>query len=148
MKPFVFELEDVLSIRKFEQDQAQIELGKAVSEETKIQNDLETIANQNVAAKQQLKGQTDFSLIAQGEQYFQFLKLQQEHLLEELAQAKIVTDAKREVFKKAMQKVQSLEKLKEEQKKIYAKEEDKENEDIVDEVMSAKMSRINKKVHQ
>lgn len=141
MKPFVFELEDVLSLRKFEQDQAQIELGKAVSEETRIQNDLNTLAMQNVAAKKELKGSTDFFQITQGQQYFSFLKLQQESLLEDLAQAKIVTDAKREIFKKAMQKVQSLEKLKEEQKKIYAKEEDKENEDIVDEVMSAKISR-------
>ncbi|MBQ0003785.1 MAG: flagellar export protein FliJ [Treponema sp.] len=141
MKPFVFELEDVLSLRKFEQDQAQIELGKAVSEETRIQNDLNTLAMQNVAAKKELKGSTDFFQITQGQQYFSFLKLQQESLLEDLAQAKILTDAKREIFKKAMQKVQSLEKLKEEQKKIYAKEEDKENEDIVDEVMSAKISR-------
>ena len=141
MKPFVFELEDVLSLRKFEQDQAQIELGKAVSEETRIQNDLETIAMQKLTAKKESEGVKDFSLIIQSRQYFQLLKLQQEHLLEELAEAKIVTEAKREVFKKAMQKVQSLEKLKEEQKKNYAKEEDKENEDIVDEVMSARNSR-------
>lgn len=140
MKPFKFELEDVLSLRKFEQEQAQIELGKAVSEETRIQNDLQTLALQHTKAKGELKGVTDFSLITQGQQFFLFLKLQENKLLEDLAQAKIITDSKREVFKKCLQKTQSLEKLKEKQKELYSKEEEKENEEIVDETISARVA--------
>ena len=140
MKPFKFELEDVLSLRKFEQEQAQIELGKAVSEETRIQNDLQTLALQHTKAKGELKGVTDFSLITQGQQFFLFLKMQENKLLEDLAQAKIITDAKREVFKKCLQKTQSLEKLKEKQKELYSKEEEKENEEIIGETISARVA--------
>ncbi|MBP5402377.1 MAG: flagellar export protein FliJ [Treponema sp.] len=138
MKPFKFELEDVLSLRKFEQEQAQIELGKAVSEETKIQNNLKLLAVQHAKAKQDVRGRTDFSVISQGQQYFSFLKLQEEKLLEDLAEAKLVTEAKREVFRKCLQKTQSLEKLKEKQKEIYTKAEEKEMEEAIDETISAR----------
>ena len=38
MKKFQFELEEILNIRKFEQQQAEIELGKALASENEIQN--------------------------------------------------------------------------------------------------------------
>ena len=98
MKKFKFELEDVLSLRKFQQEQAQIELGKAVAEEVKIQDNLNLIAMQHVEAKKNLAGSTDFAAIIKGQQYFSFLKKQKEKLLEDLAAAKMFTETKREVF--------------------------------------------------
>ena len=41
MKKFNFQLEDILSIKKFQQEQAEIELGIALGEEQKINNKLE-----------------------------------------------------------------------------------------------------------
>ena len=77
MKKFKFELEDVLSLRKFQQEQAQIELGKAVAEETKIQDNLNLLALQHAEAKKSLSGSTDFNAITTGPSYFSFLKLKE-----------------------------------------------------------------------
>ena len=41
MKKFVFELEDILQFRKFEQEQAEIALAKALSDEREIQEKIE-----------------------------------------------------------------------------------------------------------
>ena len=132
MKKFVFELEQLLNLRKYEQDQAQIELGKAVQAEQQIQDGLDQLAQQYVATKRLSAGQTDFGAISQTQQFYQFIKQQQEKLMEDIAKAKIVTDQKRALFNEAMQKHESIKKLKErqfaafkdEQKKIEAKATD------------------------
>lgn len=138
MKKFTFELEDLLSLRKFEQEQAQIELGKAVSEEVQIQDNLDSIAVQHSTAKKSLEGLTDFESIFNGQQYFSFLRSQEEKLLEDLANAKVVTEAKREIFKTAFQKTESLNKLKEKQKEIHQDLVNKEEEDMVDDIINSK----------
>ncbi len=137
MKSFKFELEDVLSLRKFQQEEAQIELGKAVAEEVKIQDGLNTIAMQHAEAKKAVKGLTDFAAISQGQQYFTFLKLQEEKLLEDLAAAKIFTEQKREIFKAALQKTESLNKLKEKKLEEYNALVEKEEEDTADDIVTA-----------
>ncbi|WP_318664203.1 flagellar export protein FliJ [Treponema sp.] len=138
MKKFKFELEDVLSLRKFQQEQAQIELGKAVAEEVKIQDNLNLIAMQHVEAKKNLAGSTDFAAIINGQQYFSFLKKQEEKLLEDLAAAKMFTETKREVFKECLQKTESLNKLKEKQLAEFKELEAKEEEDMVDDMVTSR----------
>ena len=49
MKKFKFELEDILKFRKFEQHQAEVELGKALAEEQEIQSNLDNLAQQKYA---------------------------------------------------------------------------------------------------
>lgn len=141
MKKFKFELEDVLSLRKFQQEQAQIELGKAVAEETKIQDNLNLLALQHAEAKKALSGSTDFNAITNGQSYFSFLKLQEEKLLEDLAAAKIFTEIKREAFKEALQKTESLNKLKEKQLSDYKELEAKEEEDTIDDMVTARFNK-------
>lgn len=141
MKKFKFELEDVLSLRKFQQEQAQIELGKAVAEETKIQDNLNLLALQHAEAKKALSGSTDFNAITNGQSYFSFLKLQEEKLLEDLAAAKIFTEIKREAFKEALQKTESLNKLKEKQLSDYKELEAKEEEDNIDDMVTARFNK-------
>ena len=141
MKKFKFELEDVLSLRKFQQEQAQIELGKAVAEETKIQDNLNLLALQHAEAKKALSGSTDFNAITNGQSYFSFLKLQEEKLLEDLATAKIFTETKREAFKEALQKTESLNKLKEKQLSDYKELEAKEEEDTIDDMVTARFNK-------
>ena len=48
MKKFKFELEDILKFRKFEQHQAEVELGKALAVEQEIQSNLDNLAQQNM----------------------------------------------------------------------------------------------------
>ncbi|WP_191013617.1 flagellar export protein FliJ [Treponema zioleckii] len=104
MKKFYFGLQKVLDFRDFEKKQAQVELGKAVAEETKIQNSLNEIANARVASVKQANEMHDISSLYNVNQYFRFLDYQKEILLDDLAKAKIVTDQKREVMREAMKK--------------------------------------------
>ena len=134
MKKFKFELESLLSLRKYEQEQAQIELGKAVSAETKIQADLDTLAEQYATVKKLGEGERDFAKIAEAQQFYSFVKYQQEQLFAQMAQAKLVTEEKRAAFNAAMQKTESLKKLRErkfeEHKAAQKKEEAKFLDDI------------------
>ena len=135
MKKFQFELEEILNIRKFEQQQAEIELGKALASENEIQSKLNALAMQQVSVQKQMSGSTDFYDITNANQFYAFVRNQSECLLNELAKAKLISDEKRRILKEAMQKVDSLEKLKEQQLEEYKAalihEEDNELDDIV-----------------
>lgn len=141
MKKFSFELEDLLRLRKFQQEQAQTELGKAVAEETKIQDGLNVLAWQHAKVKKEMSGSTDFFSISQSQKYYSFLKLQEEKLLEDLAAAKTVTESKREIFKEALQKTESLKKLKDKKKEEYRMQEQKEEEDTVDDIATSRFGK-------
>ena len=138
MKKFVFELEQLLNLRKYEQDQAQIELGKAVQVEQKIQDGLDTLAQQYVATKELTKGQTDFGQIAKTQQFYNFIKQQKEKLFDDMAKAKIVTEEKRAVFNVAMQKHESIKKLKERQYEAFKDEQKKAEAKALDDIVAFK----------
>lgn len=138
MKKFVFELEQLLNLRKYEQDQAQIELGKAIQVEQQIQDGLDTLAQQYVATKKMTSGQSDFAAIAKTQQFYQFIKQQQEKLMNDMASAKIVTEEKRALFNAAMQKHESLKKLKERQFAIFKEEQKKAEAKALDDIVTSK----------
>lgn len=138
MKKFVFELEQLLNLRKNEQDQAQIELGKAVQVEQQIQAALDTLARQYAAAKKAASGQTDFTVIAQSQQFYRYIKQEEERLFKEMAQAKLVTDEKRAAFNAAMQKHESIKKLKERQYEAFRSEQKKLEAKALDDIVTAK----------
>lgn len=141
MKKFKFELEDILSLRKFEQEQTQIELGKAVAEAQAIQDKLNMIAMQHSDIVKNTSGSVDFSVIANRQNYISFLNKQRDYLLEELARAKLITEAKREIFQKALQKTQALSKLKDKQLELYKVQEGIEEDNLVDDIVTANASR-------
>ncbi len=135
MKKFVFELQDILDIRKFEQQQAELALAKALAEENRIQNELNAIAAKKVSVSKSMKGNTDFTDIVNTQNFFELLRTRSESLLEELTKAKLVTTEKRNILKKAMQKTDALQQLKDSQYEEYKAEarraEMKEINDIV-----------------
>ena len=128
-------MQKILELREFEKKQAEQELGKAVAEETKIQNTLDLIAQQRIASAQSVKGVTDLYVLVGAENHVKFLDSKTEELLQQLTEAKLVTEQKREAMKKAMQNVSVLEKLRdarkaewqEEVKRAEAKEIDDSN---------------------
>ena len=138
MKKFVFELEQLLNLRKYEQDQAQIELGKAVQVEQQIQDGLDTLAQQYVATKKMTSGQSDFVALAKTQQFYNFIKQQQEKLMRDMASAKIVTEEKRALFNAAMQKHESLKKLKEKQYEAFSSDQKKLEAKALDDIVTAK----------
>lgn len=134
MRAFSFSLGDVLEFRKFEQKQAEIELGKALSSENEIQKKLDALALQKITVQKNVRDSKDFSEIAGASAYFDFIKREIESLFEKMAEARLLTEKRREELKLAMQKVDSLENLKEnelsEYKRMALNEEDTENDDI------------------
>lgn len=134
MRAFSFSLGDVLEFRKFEQKQAEIELGKALSSENEIQKKLDALALQKITVQKNVRDSKDFSEIAGASAYFDFIKRETESLFEKMAEARLLTEKRREKLKLAMQKVDSLENLKEnelsEYKRMALNEEDTENDDI------------------
>ena len=141
MKKFVFKLEDVLSIREFQQEQAEIELGKALEEERKIQEKLDAVAVQHAACVRQIDGTLDFSAIASAQQYFAMLEVQKNFLLEELTRAKLVTEQKRKILQEKMKKSASLSKLREKELVKFQKQVLDEEELAVDDVASSRYKR-------
>ena len=134
MKKFTFELEKVLEYRNFEKQQAEGELAKALAVETEINENLKLIAQNYAALKAQMKGSLNFQDVVAQSQYNNLLEYQKEELLKQLAQAKLVSEQKREVLRECMKKTTALEKLKEKQLAEWKQAADYEEAELLDEV--------------
>ena len=138
MSKFKFELQNVLEIRNFEQQQAECELAKCIAVETEINKNLEVIAMQYAALKQQMKGSLDFSDMMSQSQYSKLLDYQKEQLLTQLAQAKIETEEKRKILTECMKKTSALEKMKELQYEDFKLEMKRKENRRIEELSSIK----------
>ena len=134
MKKFSFELEKVLEYRNFEKQQAEGELAKALAVETQINENLQQIAQNYAAVKAQMKGNLNFQDVMAQSQYNNLLDYQKEELLKQLAQAKLVSEQKREVLRECMKKTTALEKLREKQLADWKAAADYEEAELLDEV--------------
>ena len=137
MKKFTFQLEKILGIRQFQQEQAELELGKALAVEQSIQNKLDAVASQHAAVVKLIDGSSDFSEISSAQQYFKLLDVQKEQLLKALAEAKIVSEQKRAILQKAMQKCSSVTKFKEKEYAVYQQETALEEETLTDDIVTS-----------
>lgn len=141
MKKFKFSLEKVLSLREFEQNQAQIELGKAQSVVNDLNNQLKYIASEIVRSNESRSTSTELNFLLSIENYVNGLNYKKEILLEELAKAQLVLEEKRAIVVEAIKKRKSLEKLKEKQLEEYKKHYNLEEEKILDEISTSKFSK-------
>jgi flagellar FliJ protein len=137
MKKFKFSLEKVLMIREFEEKEAQIELGKAISVVNELNNKLKYIALERIKSNESRANSSDLNFLMSVENYINGLDFQKEQLLEQLAQAELVVEEKRKIMIEAMQKRKALDKLKENQYKNYKKELLHEEEKILDEIKNS-----------
>ena len=138
MKKFAFSMQKILDLRIFEQRQAEIELGKANAEVARIQGELDSIAKRKVSTIKNFDTNTDFLIQAEIHSFFFMLEQKKEKFLEELATAQIAADEKREVVRKAMQKVKVLEKLKENKFLQWKKDSLKAEELAADDIVTAR----------
>ena len=138
MAKFVFELQEILDFRNFEQEQAQIELGKALAVENEINQNLNNIALQYTALKQSMKGVTDFNLVFAQNNHKKLLDYQKEELLKRLAEAKLVSEEKRKILQECMKKTSALEKLKDQQLEEYKQEHENEEKKNIEELSTIK----------
>lgn len=138
MKKFKFKMQKILDLRHFEQQQAEAELGKANAEVARIQRELDSIARKRVSTIKNYDTETDFSVVNQIQQFFTMLDLKKEEYLKEMVQAQMVADEKRAVVLECMKKTKSLEKLREKHFAAWKKEAVRQEEIMVDDVVTAK----------
>ena len=138
MKRFNFSLQKVLDFREFEKKQAEAELGKAVAEETKIQNTLEMIAQAHASSVKLADSTKDLSGMLAAQNHFRLLSQQKEEALMSLAQAQVITEEKREIMREKMKNCKVLENLREKRRDVWKKENLKEEENAIDDIVTSK----------
>ncbi len=138
MSKFKFSLEKILGIREFEEDQAKLELGKAIQETERIKRQLEYIAQQKIKTSKGFNQTINIDELQSLQLYLNGLDTQKESLLVDLAQAELVVEQKRLLLTQAMQKRKALDKLKEKQLAEFKKEEERAEENFLDDLRRAK----------
>ena len=108
MKKFKFSLEKVLSLREFEEKQAQIELGKAQSVVNDLNEQLKFIASERLKSNESRSKSSDLTFLMSIENYINGLDYKKEKLIEELVQAQIILEEKRAIVVEAIKKRKSL----------------------------------------
>ena len=141
MKKFAFPLEDVMKYREYLQNEAELALGKAMAVEHDIQMRIDEVASQYTALAAKMRGSIDFNAIARANDFYAFLDQQKTYLLEKMAEAKLVSEQKRKEMQEAMQKTESLRKLRDRQFDEYKDAEMNEANDIADDMTNARAAR-------
>ena len=134
MAKFKFSLEKILKIREFEEEQAKIELGKAIAETERLKQNLKNIAQQRVKYSREIGNSLDLAYLSSIENYIKGLDVQKENFLEQLAQAELVVEEKQKLMTEAMQRRKALDKLKEKQFNQFKYEQELAEENILDDM--------------
>jgi flagellar FliJ protein len=120
MRRFKFNLEKIMQLRKFKEEECKLALGQAVSILNLIENDIKTTAvKRHNAASQRFDNVGE---ITTWEIYIARLDQEAERLIEKAAQAQIVVEEKRALYLEAQKDLKAVEKLKEKQQKEHRKE--------------------------
>ena len=109
--------------------------------ERDIQQKLDMLAVRQVKIAAETRGSFDFQDITNAYRFSDFARAQTEYFLNEMAKARVQTDEKREVLRRAMQKTDSLERLKEAQREEYRSAEMIETDTIIDDIVTARFGR-------
>jgi flagellar FliJ protein len=135
VKRFVFKLEKILQLRKYEEEEAKIELGRALGALSAIEAQLRSLVEERVrAAADQFSPSNSAAMIYQYMFYLLRLDKMKEGLLKDAALAEQKVEEAREVFKAAFQNRQMLDKLKEKKEKEYKKAQKAEENKMTDEI--------------
>ena len=143
MKPFVFNLEKVLGLRKYREEETKIELGKAISFLADLENRIKILGQERVrAAEAQFNPENSAAQIQQYMFYLIRLDNTKEQLLEEAALAELKVEEAREVFLEASRERKVLDKLKEKRQKEYRKQMFAEETKILDDISGSAPARL------
>jgi flagellar FliJ protein len=123
MKKFTFSLEKILKLRLYAENEAKIELGRAVSSLSRIENDLEAVtAAQKSAGEKRFSGGDSLSSPRDYDNYLQRLEAEKERLLQEAAAAELAVEQSREVWLGARADIKVMENLKERKLAAYRRD--------------------------
>lgn len=143
MAKFKYDLQEILEYRNFQKDEAQAELGKALSVENEIQENLNQIAKQYLQTKKNMKDSVNIEDIFSESKFNNLLNYQKEELLKQLSSAKLVTEEKRKKLQEIIQKTTALEKLKENQYDQFVKNEEYLEAEEFDDLATLKYKKTN-----
>ncbi|MDR2344241.1 MAG: flagellar export protein FliJ [Spirochaetaceae bacterium] len=123
MKKFSFRLEKVLKLRSHTENDAKVELGRAVSELSRIESCLDAVAAaQKKTGGNRFSGGNSMPRLCNYENYLLRLEAEREQLLKEAAAAAIEVERAREVWADARAGLKVMENLKEKKHAAYRKE--------------------------
>jgi flagellar export protein FliJ len=123
MKKFAFRLEKVLKLRGHEENDAKVELGRAVSTLSQIENRLDDVAAaQKTAGEKRFSGGMSMQRLYSYENYLQRLEAEKEQLLKEATFAAAEVEKARELWTEARAGLKVMENLKEKKYAAYRKE--------------------------
>ncbi|MCR4939524.1 MAG: flagellar export protein FliJ [Treponemataceae bacterium] len=131
-------MQKVLDLREFEEDQAKNELGMAIADSERIKQELEYVALKRVENNKARAQTDDMDQIMAIERFIVRLDLRKEELLEELAEAELVIEQKRQAFAEAMKNRKVVTKLKEKKEADYKADVLKAEEAVIDDITGAK----------
>jgi flagellar FliJ protein len=135
MKPFAFKLEKLLNLRKFYEDEAKIELGRAVGVLAELEGRITALAAERVrAAAAQFRPGNSAIEIQQYMYYILRLDNTKDQLLKEAALAEMKVEEAREAFLEASRERKVLDKLKEKKQKEYHKMKLNEETKVLDDI--------------
>jgi flagellar FliJ protein len=135
VKRFVFKLEKILQLRKYEEQEAKIELGRAIGALTAIETQIRSLAEERSrTAAAQFSPSNSAAMIRQYMFYLLRLDSRKEELLKDAALAEQKAEEAREVFKTAFQNRQILDKLKEKKEKEYKEAQKAEENKMLDDI--------------
>ena len=126
MKRFNFNLEKVLELRQYREQEAKNELGRAISVLNAIENDIkENALVHGRAVQERFTSINDnngaLSMLA-WDNYILRLEQEAERLMEDAARAELVVEEKRALYLEASRELKVMEKLREKREKEYRKE--------------------------
>jgi len=136
MKKFKFNLENVLQLKKFNEEECRIALGLAISLLNEIENKIkETARKHHHAANELLKNPEQIMIWSN---YISRLEYEAEKLMEDAVKAEMVVEEKRTIYMDAFKELKVMEKLKEKKEKEYKKEAEKKESADIDEIYAAR----------
>jgi len=138
MRPFTFNLEKILNLRKFREDEAKIELGRATGVLAALEGSIFALAQERArAAAAQFSPENSAVMIQQYMFYLVRLDNTKEQLLKEAALAELKVEEARAQFLEASRERKVLDKLKEKRQKEYRKEMFAEETKTLDDISTA-----------
>jgi len=136
MKKFKFNLEKILQLRKFKEEECKLVLGQAISALNKIENDIKmTALKRHNASCERFKYPLETS---SWDLYILRLEQETEKLAQKAAQAEIIVEEKRSLYLEAQKELKAMEKLKEKQKDAYRNEYLNNEMNLVDEITASR----------
>ncbi|MCL2805350.1 MAG: flagellar export protein FliJ [Treponema sp.] len=139
MRKFKFNLQKILELKKFNEEECKMALGYAIGILNEIENKIkETAVKKHNAATERFN---DPSQIIMWNNYITRLDQEAEILMEKAALAQNVVEEKRELYMEAFKELTAMEKLKEKQEKEYKKEMGKRYDNEIDELFAARSIR-------